>query len=494
MTRMLVTVIDESSTLAPDVVDVIVAQFLRVDPRAFEPPARKGKRVASPHDTKQDTLLLKEYPQAYEMAKSICQTCPERMASHISQYFNNVIMDASALQNHDSSKLSHKKTAALDDSDDERGDIKELTKAHRLIQELWKASPEVLQNVVPQLEAELSAESVPLRLLATQTIGDMAAGIGVAGPPPSPPMDCARYPPVTLADYDAAIVQPNVLLIPLSPKPFAQVHASAYDNFLARHLDKSALVRAAWVTVAGRIIVTSAGGSGLSGREEQSLLKDIAAMLLDADENVRVAAVDAVGHFGFSDVVNKLSANGSVSAPGSVLSNLADRVKDRKPQVRERAAEILARMWAVAAGEIERRNEQVLSLLQDAPSRILEAYYTNDFEINLLIDRVLFDVLLPLNYPPVKQKGFTSKGKSSSQSQKQQDSQIPESDGELDVDRIRVGRILTLIQGLHDKARTVFFAIQGRQLSMRNIITRYLQHCEEYNVTFLALPPFCLRY
>jgi sister-chromatid-cohesion protein PDS5 len=34
---------------------------------------------------KQDTLLLKDYPAAYNMAKAICQACPERMTSHISQ-------------------------------------------------------------------------------------------------------------------------------------------------------------------------------------------------------------------------------------------------------------------------------------------------------------------------------------------------------------------------------------------------------------------------
>lgn len=477
MTRLLVTVIDESPVLAPDVVDIIVAQFLRVDPRALEPPSKKGKRTEPVHDSKQGTLLLKDYPPAYNMAKAICQACPERMTSHISQYFNNVIIDASAPQSRTSgpSKSTHKRTT-LDDSDEEGEDIKELNKAHRLIRELWRACSEVLQNVVPQLEAELSAESVPLRLLATQTIGNLAAGIGVAGPPPPPPMDPARYPPATLIDYDLTVPQPSALLTPLSPKPFSQVHSSAYENFLSRRLDKSASVRAAWVTVAGRILLTSAGGSGLSENEEQSLLQDIAALLRDADEKVRVAAVDAVGRFGFSAIVNKLAVNGGLSSPDSTLSILAERVKDRKPQVREHAMKVLAQMWAVAAGEIEQRNEQVVPLLHDAPSRILDAYYTNDMDIHVLIDRVLFEILLPLNYPPVKQK--SSKGKSP---QKQKDGQNSDGDGEIDVDRIRVRRILTLLASLDDKAKKVFFAMQARQLSMRTIVTLYLQHCEEYN-------------
>ncbi|PYI04345.1 ARM repeat-containing protein [Aspergillus sclerotiicarbonarius CBS 121057] len=477
MTRLLVTVIDETPVLAADVVDVIVAQFLRIDPRALEAPTKRGKRGDAPVDAKQGTLLLKDYPPAYNMAKAICQACPERMTSHISQYFNNVIIDASAEGANGSSKGGHRKPN-LDDSDEEGEDIKELSKAHRLIRELWRACPEVLQNVVPQLEAELSAESLSLRLLATQTIGDLTAGIGVAGPPPSPPMDPTAYPPVTLEEYAQTIPQPSVLLTPFSPKPFSQTHSSTYESFLSRRLDRSASVRAAWVTVVGRILLTSAGGSGLSDSEEQMLIKHVASMLRDADEKVRVAAVHAISNFGLTQVVNKLGASGGFSTPDSVLFILAERVKDRKPQVREHAMKTLARIWAVAAGEIEQANDQVATMLKDGPSKIFDAFYTNDPDIHVLIDRVLFETLLPLNYPPVKSKLSRS---SSSQSQKQKDSQVSEGDSEIDVDKIRVRRILTLLRSLDEKAKKVFFAMQARQISMRTALTIYLQACEDYN-------------
>lgn len=482
MTRLLVTVIDESPVLAPEVVDVIVAQFLRVDPRALENPNRKGKKNDAPLDAKQGTLLLKDYPSAYNMAKAICQACPERMTSHISQYFNNVIIDASATggAGANGSKHSQQRKPNLDDSDEEGEDIKELSKAHRLIRELWRACPEVLQNVVPQLEAELSAESISLRLLATQTIGDLTAGIGVAGPPPPPPMDPAAYPPVTLSEYAQTIPPTSVLLTPLSPKPFSQAHSATYDSFISRRLDKSASVRAAWVTVVGRILLTSAGGSGLSESEEQALIGNLASMLRDADEKVRVAAVNAVGTFGLSHVVYKLGLNGGFSTDNSILAILAERVKDRKPHVREHAMKTLARIWAVAAGEIERNNELVVPLLKDGPSKIFDAYYTNDPDIHVMIDRVLFEVLVPLSYPPIKPK--LSRTASSSQSQKKQaDSQTSEDGGELDTDKIRVRRILTLLSGLDDKAKKVFFAMQARQMSMRTLMTMYLQACEEYN-------------
>ena len=477
MTRLLVTVIDETPVLAPEVVDIIVAQFLRVDPRAMEIPPKKGKKTDAPVDAKQGTLLLKDYPPAYNMAKAICQACPERMTSHISQYFNNVIIDASGVaRNSNGSKPARKPN--LDDSDEEAEDVKELSKAHRLIRELWKACPEVLQNVVPQLEAELSTESVSLRLLATQTIGDITAGIGVAGPPPPPPMDATTYPPVTLVDYNQSIPLQNPIVTPFSPKPFSQAHASAYDSFFSRRLDKSASVRAAWITVVGRILLTSAGGSGLSENEEHALIQSLATMLRDADEKVRVAAVDAVGTFGLSHIIHQLGQDGGISSSDSVLSILAERVKDRKPHVREHAMRVLARMWAVAAGEIERNNEQVAPLLKDVPSKIFDAYYTNDPDIHVMIDRVLFEILLPLSYPPIKPK--LSRG-GSNLSPKKQSQNLD--DGDVDVDKIRVRRILTLLSGLDDKAKKVFFAMQARQVSMRNIVTIYLQSCEAYNVS-----------
>lgn len=478
MTRLLVTVIDESPVLAPEVVDIIVAQYLRVDPRALENPSRKGKKPDTPIDAKQGTLLLKDYPPAYNMSKAICQACPDRMTSHISQYFNNVIIDASAGAGANGSKSNRKPN--LDDSDEEGEDIKELSKAHRLIRELWRACPEVLQNVVPQLEAELSAESVSLRLLATQTIGDLTAGIGVAGPPPPPPMDPAAYPPVTLSEYAQLTPQTSVLLTPFSPKPFSQTHSSSYESFLSRRLDKNASVRAAWATVVGRILLTSAGGSGLSEGEEQTLIKNLATMLRDADEKVRVATVDAVGIFGLSHVVYKLGLDGGFSSDNSILSILAERVKDRKPQVREHAMKAIARMWAVAAGEIEQNNEQVVTLLKDGPSKIFDAYYTNDPDIHVTIDNVLFEILIPLHYPPIKSK-LSRTTSTQSQKQKESQSQASEGDGETDTDKIRARRILTLLAGLNDKAKKVFFAMQARQMSMRTLMTMYLQACEDYN-------------
>ena len=92
MTAILVTLVDESNVIPQEAVDIIVAQFLRADPRVVGAVAAKNKKsAAATVDDKQSTLVMKELPPAYSMAKTICNQCPEKMAREVSKYFNDVI-------------------------------------------------------------------------------------------------------------------------------------------------------------------------------------------------------------------------------------------------------------------------------------------------------------------------------------------------------------------------------------------------------------------
>jgi sister-chromatid-cohesion protein PDS5 len=474
MTQMLVTLVDESQSLPTDVIDVIVAQFLR----AASPPTGKGKQEL---EENQSTLLMKELPEAYNMAKTICNACPEKMARYISQYFNDVIMDVSGAA---PKSNGHRRTSdAAADSDDEEAhvgptesDLNELKKAHRLLRELWRASPSVLQNAIPQLEAELSAENVQLRLLATETLGDIISGIGSAGPPPPPIMDPAAYPPVKLENYPQSPVSNSILTTPISPQSFAQTHPGVYNNFIGRKNDKSPVIRAGWTTAVGRILVTSAGGIGLSSQEEISLVKGLGEKLNDADDKVRLAAVKAIGGFGFRDIMTKLAPNGGVSKTGSVLCSLADRARDRRHAVRVEGMITLARMWGVAAGEILAGNQAVTDALGPIPTKVFDAYYANDVELNVLLDHVMFEQLIPLSYPP-------SKSKKSKAANGDSQAQTPQANGDVpfDPDKIRTERILLLVKSLDPKSKKAFFAMQARQKQYSTVLEKFLQLCEEYN-------------
>ncbi|CAF9905389.1 MAG: hypothetical protein GOMPHAMPRED_003144 [Gomphillus americanus] len=474
MTALLVILVDEAQVMPQEAVDILIAQFLRVDPRTLSVGEKSKKSTTDPA---QSTLSMKEFPPAYVAAKSICISCPEKMMQEISKYFNDVILDASKSNNRrelidpDDLDIS---MAELDDSQ-----LAELEKAHRLLRELWRACPFVLQNVIPQLEHELGTENVHLRVLATETLGDIISGIGAAGLAPPPTVDPAAYPPPDLTTSENP-KNDNLLTKPASPQSFSQAHSRTYSAFLGRKQDKSFLVRAAWAAAIGRILATNAGGTGLSREEEDRLAEDLARMLNDSDERVRVAAVKTIGNFSLKELINKLGNSGSVEKTGSVLNNLGERIKDKKSSVRIEAMQIFSSIWALAYGGMLNGDERLTELLGGIPSKVLNCYYTNDNEITGLMDRALYNTLLPLNYPPIKSKSIKSNG--AAQPTNGEFTGTNEvSATNTDPDRIRAERVLFLAKHLDERATKVFLALPNRQRSVNNCIRAYLEWCEKYN-------------
>ena len=483
MTGVLTIMLDESASLPSEVIDVVVAQFLRIGPHVMDGSSSKSRKdVQKDLDENQSTLLLKELPPSYNMAKTICNSCSEKMARHIGQYFNDIIIDSSTATTGKGSGKKRRFSEDLDNSDVDitEEDLRELRKAHQLLRELWRACPGVLQNVIPQLEAELSAENVHLRLLATEAFGDIISGVGAAGPPPPPLLDPAAYPYINLSDPQETTVYQNVLTKPSSPQPFSQAYPQAYNSFLSRSHDKSPVIRAAWTTGVSRVLRTAAGGVGLSHLEEERIVKDLARMLADADEKVRIAAVKAVGTFSLRDVVLKLGALGGIENSGSVLGTLAERIRDRKHSVRIEAMNVLGRLWGVAVGELLVGDDRVRAALGPVPTRIFETYFTNDLDIHSLLDQVVFEHLLPLSFPPSKSKATKLANGTQSKVQESQANGEAVVD-ETNPDQVRTERILLLARDLGEKAKKVFYAVQGRQLMLAQVMTSYLRCCEDYN-------------
>lgn len=468
MTSVLSTVIEECSVLPPESVEIIVAQFLRVDPHVIqEEIGAKAKGKKDKPEDGQTMIQLKELPVAYSMAKNLCNTSADKMARHFSQYFNEVMVTDSTVEAH--------RQKSVDDSDEPQSpaglteaDYGDLSKVHRLLRELWRACPAVLASVIPQVEVELSAENLRIRLLAINTIGDMIAGIGAAGPPPTTRLDPATYPQVLLSAPPAEKVL-DILRTPSSPQPFSQTHPAAYESFLGRKADRSAVIRAAWTTCIGQIIATSAGGVGLTEVQERRLVQELSDKLVDPDDRVRIAAIQVIDGFGFRDVVVKLGILGGVDEDGSVLKNLADRAMDKKHAVRVEGMQILGRLWGVASGEIASQNTLVTGLLGTIPSKIFDGFYKNDQDVNLLIDHVLHEMLIPFSYPPNKAKK-ASGVHNGDRSEEQED-----------LDEVRAQRILTLISGLDDRALSAFIALLRRQGDVAKCVSGFVLSCQRYN-------------
>lgn len=469
MQEVLGTLIEEATSLPAKVVDVIMAQFLRA-----AAPGHKHDHV--PVDENQATLLLREEPEAYQIAKNLCHLYPEKMSRFVSQYFSDVIMDATSF----AGRANGNRDGADSDEEDgpvgpSEGDLRELRKAHLLIREIWRAAPMILQNVVPQVDAELSADNVELRHLATETLGDMISGIGAAGPPPPPILDPAAYPPLRLDDDPDDSAVANVLTTPLSTQSFSQTHPVVYNNFISRKNDKTAAIRAAWTVAVGYILSTSAGGIGLSREEESVLVQGLSEKLNDSDEKVRLAAVKAIESFKFRDVILQLALDGGVSKDGSVLSNLADRCRDKRALVRVQAMTLLANLWGVGTGELLAGNEAVSTALSAIPTRIFNVFYANDPDLNALLDVVIYESLVPLSFPPPPKKAAKgANGASQSQSQSAVSSGF-------DQDAIRAERILLLARSLDAAAKKAFFALQARQPQFSKIVETFIKQCELYN-------------
>lgn len=461
LTNMLVQLLDEAKNEVPSpVVDAIISQFMRAAP----PGGERSKGQSS----SQSTLLHKKEPPAYVMAKHICNELPDVMARCVTYYFSETILGASEF------------AIKAKDADDEdaitgpsEADLKSLRQSHMLIRELWRAAPAVLQNVVPQLDAELAADDPHLRQIAAETFGDMISGIGAAGPPPPPALEPALYPPISLGeDLVTSAVEPNALTTPHCTVSFIQSHPSTYRSFVGRKNDKNASIRASWATAAGYILSTSAGGIGLNRVEENELIQSLADLLLDSEEKVRLAAVKAVEVFEFRDIVTKLGSVGGVDKEGSLLSNLAHLVRDKRSAVRVEAMVLLGKLWAVGTGEIAEGSEAVTTCLGGIPARILDAAYANDADVNVLLDRVLHECLVPLKFPTLRGKG--SKSGSSSQSKTLALSQ-PEQD------QIRVERILLMIKSLNERSRRAFIGLQTRRPNFAAATAGFIKQCEDYN-------------
>ena len=143
MTNILVHLIDEGESLPSQVIEIILAQFIR------KLPSKEKKK----DQTELTSLGIGGYPAAYTMAKGICLDCADHLTRDVCTYFSEVL---------------------LPDPTDEEIDVESVEKAHYLINELYLASPHILSNTIPHLEAELQTENTDVRILSVECVGKMA--------------------------------------------------------------------------------------------------------------------------------------------------------------------------------------------------------------------------------------------------------------------------------------------------------------------------------
>jgi sister-chromatid-cohesion protein PDS5 len=278
ITNILGHLIDEGESLPMSVIEIILAQFIRK-----QPPKEKAKG-----QTELTSLGIGGYPAAYTMAKGICQDCADHLSRDVCSYFTEVL---------------------LPDMTDEDVDVDDLQKAHYLINELYLASPHILSNTIPLLEAELQTENTDVRTLAVECVGKMAG---------------AR----------------------VSSANFTITYAACWNAWLARRNDKNPSVRVRWLESVSDILSNNPDVvDDLSGMTPVSTNPaKLNELLLSPDDKVRLAAVKVYGTLSYDLLLSRI---GKAS-----VESLGERCKDRKQPIRLEAMQVLARMWNLAYNDM----------------------------------------------------------------------------------------------------------------------------------------------
>ncbi|KZT28070.1 hypothetical protein NEOLEDRAFT_1130032 [Neolentinus lepideus HHB14362 ss-1] len=299
MTDILVTLIEESQSFPSEVLESIMAQFMDKNTRMDQP--------------------------AYRLAVDVCNKTAGRLQRHICQYFSDIII-----------------------SNSEQEELQEVRSAHDLIKKLNHSCPTVLHNVIPQLEEELKVELVPLRVMATQVLGEMFADVN------------------------------GVDLVKKYP--------STWQIWLSRKNDRTPAVRLALVEVTKGLI-------SKPPEIHKAIEEALQAKLLDPDEKVRAAVCKVYSLLDYETVVHHVSEE--------LLRSLAGRGADKKHSVRSEALHSLGRLYGLAYPEIENNDPRAMSHFSWIPQEILHLLKLG-VEVRTLAEKVLVEHILPLPSPPTQ--------------------------------------------------------------------------------------------
>ncbi|KAJ7637138.1 armadillo-type protein [Roridomyces roridus] len=303
---ILIALIDECHTVPSDVLDLILAQFIDRNARQEQP--------------------------AYRLAVQVCNSTADKLARHVSQYFTEIIVA---------------------DRDDDQ-DLEEIRTAHELIKRLYHSCPDVLPSVIPQLEEELHAEELQLRLIVTEALGQMFADKG-------------------------------------GGLELVKKYPSTWNAWLKRKNDKVPAVRLKFIEAAQAL---------MTGPPEQSDAIEEAYLgkLLDPDDKVRAALCRVYGSLDYETALRHVSLQ--------QLQALADRGLDRKPVVRSEALRALGKLYAVAYPEIENKDGAAITQFGWIPNKLLQMQRVSG-DLRTTVEEVVAQYILPL---PSLATTATSKG------------------------------------------------------------------------------------
>ncbi|KAI6134781.1 armadillo-type protein [Pisolithus croceorrhizus] len=307
---ILIALIDECQSLPSEVLEVIMGQFMDKNARMDQP--------------------------AYRLAVQICNTTADKLQRHVCQYFTDIIITNSRdLQS--------------------ESDFEEIRTAHELVKQLARSCPSLLHSVIPQLEEELRVEEVQVRLIVTQTLGEMFGDKGGS--------DLIRKYP------------------------------STWSVWLMRKGDKAALVRLK--------LVESARGLVLNLPEHRETIEGVLRLkLLDPDDKVRAAVCKVYSQIDYETALHHVST--------SQLRAVAGRGMDKKHTVRVEALNAIGKLYALAYPEIENGDPSAIEHFSWIPNQVFHIANVT-LESKPAAEQVIADHIFP--FPSLPNVASTSTSK-----------------------------------------------------------------------------------
>lgn len=339
LTDLLVQLVDEVSAVPPDVVDVVLAQFL--------PKASKTR------------------PAAFRLAVDVCLGAADKLQRGVGQYFAEVLTEelpeSEEEEEEEDVKGKGKKTLGPVPSS--------VVSAHGLVASLSRAAPAVMMNVIPLLSQSLASSSAAVRGLTVGTLG------GMFGEKPGQGDVAAKYPAVWRAWLGRARDKETL------------VRAGVADK-LARIWKEHPELKADLEQVTMALLHDS----------EDKVRFTATAIFRELDYEVSTLHHSSPGPL-LKPTPSALSQTAAHHVSLNGLEALAGRCRDRKSQVRELAFETLGRFFALAYPEIESKDLRALHQFGWIPSQLIDTLVlgdpSNGPHVRLLVRHTIQDHILP---------------------------------------------------------------------------------------------------
>ena len=394
-------IISESDVVPHNVLKMILNKFLTNFPEESAITSGLKSNISNP---------------GFNFSLSICEANLDRMSRQVAQFFSEMLYESTshaerAENNNDRNNISKDKI-------DKVQAIESLRKIHKLSIQIWKAIPELLGSVMGLFNDELNTDDEKIRILATETIGNM---IGAS---------------------------PSVSVV--AKANFIIAHRETWLNWLKKTLDVSPAVRCKWVEQLPQIINSSNSSTSDIATE---LCNGLTKCLLDTDERVRLTACISIERIPFNKFTSRVCNK-------NIMSTLSQLIREKNPEIRNEIIKILGNIYnqyfEVKANnkvldfgsnnEVE-SNELERSIYYGIPNQIVSLIYINDKNITSAVDICIFEKLLPFESNGIK----------------------------------RVDRLAQFYNNLNEKSKSSFFAINKRQRQISDVLQTFVETAEAYS-------------